>query len=483
MPEHKHSGKRSKRPWYSRWLPSVDVKVKWEGRKPERAPSDYKFLTMEDIKAARSNLEQSPGDIPETGNTPGNAASAARPKVPKPLKKQRSFSQKVWSSIAGEKYSRGKHRSHNSGHSHTLRTQDGQNSQDSAKRALQEAPAHQNSVPPLPGQSLEAHHHHHHHSHSSKRGWWSFGKKHRHSHSQSGPGIPQPVKIKVPLSAYHLPVIHSTALFITAYLTAWFACQFAMSLVATLRGFDSVLYSYEVMFPMAELSAKLTPSDKVFISLAGPLGVLLLGSLCFFLFLRHRHPGPQFRMFLLWLCLHSLTMFFGAFIGGAVTSRGSGYVTDWLSLNMFFLVLLSILFFSLIGNICWRVVRFLPETAGPGSYKYSRAGFILSRLTIPWILGSIFLFIFKNTFITAHDEHIASYDAINLGMLAFSVIPPLYNGTTHPHKGYHRKPYRRIGIKPVLYGILLALSLTLLVKFGLKNGIHFQMVAKIGTYN
>lgn len=318
------------------------------------------------------------------------------------------------------------------------------------------------------------------HKHHRRRRRWKF-RLFRKSKREVPPLIINPLEIretdqeKVPFSTYIRPVLNSTALFIIAYQLSWFFYQFAVMLVASANKIDTVLYYYEVMFPIGNYSPKWNQTNIIFITLAGPLISLILALLYRYFFLKRFHPGAQMRQFLVWLYLNSNMLFFGAFVGGAITRQGFGYVVDWLYMNVAFRILFSMIFLILIIWISWKVVALLPEMSGKDSWKNNRYGFVLSRLVIPWFLGGTLLVLLKVTNVIPQHENIFNYDALNIATLMFAVVPPLFNSKTRPHLIQNRKTYPRVHRATVAVWIVIALLLIIAIRVGLSPGLYFKL--------
>jgi len=251
--------------------------------------------------------------------------------------------------------------------------------------------------------------------------------------------------------------------------------QLAVMVVASFSNIDSVLYYYEVMFPVGDSSPKWNQVNIIFITLSGPMISLIMWLIYKFLVFRRYHLKHQMRMLVVWLYLHSMMLFFGAFVGGAITRQGFGYVVDWLYMNIAVRILFSLLFLTVIIWISWKIAQFLPESSGEDSWKNNRIGYILSRLTIPWLLGGSIMILLKLTKVVPQHENIFNYDAFNIATLLFAVVPPLFNTMTRPHLIQNRKTYPRVHRATVAIWLLVAIVLISLIRFGLNTGLHFQM--------
>jgi len=191
-------------------------------------------------------------------------------------------------------------------------------------------------------------------------------------------------------------------------------------------------------------------------------------------------------MFLVWMYLISMMLFFGAFVGGAITLEGFGYVIDWLFMSVALRLIFSLIFISMIIALSWKVVSFLPETSRTSSWKNNRHFFVLSRLVIPWVLGSGIMTLLKLTDNITQHANIFDYDTINLVTLAFAVIPPVFNSVTRPQVNRRRKKVNQKlrDTLPVIW-VSAAIVVVVLFRVILSFGIYFKLILnlKMNFYN
>ena len=296
--------------------------------------------------------------------------------------------------------------------------------------------------------------------------------------------LPVPEK-KVPWTAYIKPALTSTAMFMVAYQISWFFYQLAVMVTASFFRIDSVLYYYEVMFPEGSDSLKWSPEKIIIITLAGPFMALVVWIMLRFILKMKVRFGSHLRMFLVWLYLISMMMFFGAFVGGAITLEGFGYVIDWLFMSIALRMILSLVFISMIIALSWNVVRFMPETSRSGSWKYSRYKFVLSRLIVPWFLGTIIMTLLKITKNITQHENIFDYDIINLATLVFAIVPPIFNSRSRPQIIKKRKVNQRLKAEQPVIWIAGAIILVMLFRIILNYGLYFRLILNldINFYN
>ena len=322
-----------------------------------------------------------------------------------------------------------------------------------------------------------------------KRWWHRFGHRKNRSQVSLEQALLTPLKAdkvakpKTMYRAYIRPAINSTAIFIVAYLIVWLTYQLAVMVQASLSHIDSVLYYYEVMFPIGNYSRLWSSFNIILITIAGPLLSVFMGILYYYVFLGRRNPGPQMRLFLVWLYLLSMAFFFGAFVAGMITHQGFGYVADWLYLNIVFRIGVSLIFLLILGFMGWNVIKLLPEVSGPDSFKRSRTAFVLSRLSVPWLIGSVLMFLLKRTSFVPQHPNILAYDLIIIGSMAFAVIAAIFNKRDRPR--FFKNLHRSTSTGSIMASVIAAIVLAFLVRVGLSDGLYFQLKVSLdlGKYH
>ena len=279
--------------------------------------------------------------------------------------------------------------------------------------------------------------------------------------------------IKVNLGGFNLRIsIYSLGLFILSYLFINFIYQFSVIFAASLFNIDAVLYYYEVYFPIGNNSNHWNSSNVIGVTIAGPL-VSALVSIIFFRILSFRKSlSPWLSIFLYWAALHAAVHFLGAFVGGVITREGFGYVANWLHMNVFFKILISLIFLSLlslIGYYAQNVPRINYISRLPQSDK--RFSDSLSIDIVPWLLGTLLLLLFKRPDKLPQHQLIGVYDTIILASMSFAIVAKIFNA----QRVEISRKYRFAPIKNTDSVGILAIALFMLVflRYVLAMGIHF----------
>ncbi len=286
------------------------------------------------------------------------------------------------------------------------------------------------------------------------------------------------------IQQYMVYAFNSTILFILSYIVAYLIYQMAVMFTASVHGIDSVLYYYEVMFPIGNASPLWNPFNIIMITLSGPMVSLLLGLVWYRVMMR-RASNTILRLFYLWLSFHSFNMFFGAFVAGVITDQGFGYVANWLYLGIPVKMLLSMLALSVLGYFGWRSARHVLATSNNPQRinRHNRPYFVLNQTIIPWLAGSLLMLYIKIPNRTPQHENIIVYDAIVLGSLVFMAITPIFNWRAKPYEGAHSRGRKKT--KFVWVYMVIALLAILTYRFGLERGLHiiFRIVFSVNFYN
>ena len=285
------------------------------------------------------------------------------------------------------------------------------------------------------------------------------------------------------LRQFAVYIFNSTVLFIITYIIAYLTYQFAVIFVSSFWGIDSVLYYYEVMFPIGNASPLWSKHNIILITISGPIVSLIMGMIYYKVFLPRDVFGPVTKLFFLWLSFHSFNLFFGAYVAGFITDQGFGYVVNWLYLRFFIklaLVMLSLFVMMVIG---YYATKPLLETSNSLQRvsRENRGYFILTQMIVPWILGGLILILIKIPNNDPQHENIIVYDLIVLATLVFSIATTFFNKKAKPDSLRYKSKKR---LKFVWLYMLIAILLIIAYRLGLDNGLHFiiRIMFRVAPY-
>lgn len=278
-------------------------------------------------------------------------------------------------------------------------------------------------------------------------------------------------------------VFSSLMTFVFAGLVAWLIYQLSVILTASFFGISSVLYYYEVMFPVGNSSPLWTQHSIIMITLSGPLTSLILGLVTFFYVIKKKKTRGLNRLFFMWLSFHLFNQFFGSFVAGVITDQGFGYVANWLYMGTVLKFAFSVVALFVMGFAGYKVMPYLLTTAGkPERLKMdNRISFVVTQALLPCLLGSIFLLLLRLPNKTPQHQGIFLYDFITAGALIILLIGMFFNLKAKIASVNHRVSNYKVSLV-WLIGLLV---LILAVRLGLSQGllIVFQVILHVSSFN
>lgn len=294
---------------------------------------------------------------------------------------------------------------------------------------------------------------------------------------------PPAEKEKVVYSDYIPYFVNSLTLFLLAYLVAWLTYQMAVIITSSFFNIDSVLFFFEVMFPVGNSSELWSSFNIILITISGPITSVVAGSLYYYFLVRRNKVRGNRLLFVNWLIVHSYCMFFAAFVAGVITNQGFGYVANWMYMNVFFKILFSLILLFTLSWISFKGSRHILETANSvfRIKSKNRMIFLISQTILPWFVGTILLIALKYPRFTPQHENILVYDLIIIVSVLFMIIPPFFNRQAAPRLSVERE---RKQTKISKRNILITLIALLVFRLGLAGGIHFviQFAVNISRY-
>jgi hypothetical protein len=272
-----------------------------------------------------------------------------------------------------------------------------------------------------------------------------------------------PVDKKYRIKRNIFNLLNSLFVFVISYLIVYLFYQFVVLFVASWYNLDSILYFYDLAFN--DYSPLWTRFNIILITFSGPAASFVVGSFFLRVFFKKKGLSNMQRLFILWIGLHALNMFFGAFVAGVTTDQGFGYVANWLYMNAFFKILLSLISLVILTIIGYYSTRHFLETASSTNriIKKHRLQFLFIQALLPWLIGSLLLFFIKFPFIPP-------YETVMICAMAFLIVPVVFNSKAKPIlKIIERK--RKTKILWVYFTIFIIFLL--LFRIGLYSGLHF----------
>lgn len=279
-------------------------------------------------------------------------------------------------------------------------------------------------------------------------------------------------------------LFNSTGLFLISYLIIYLIYQLPTILVASVYKIDSVLYFYELYFPIGNASNLWTKTNIIAITLIGPLSSGITAILLFRWVQLRNIKNHIFRLLLLWVAFQGTAHFLGAFVAGIITDLGFGYVANWLFLNVFFKILISLVFLSVLSLAGYYSATTALTNLPHGRMKsLHRTVSLISTYLLPWLLGTTLLILLRFPDKTPQHENIMVYDAIILVSMVFAIVPMVFRKKSRSSasivKG--KKVSLLKGILMFAGGVVIVLLFRLILINGLYFAIRFSF--STGFYN
>ena len=320
--------------------------------------------------------------------------------------------------------------------------------------------------------------------HRHRRKFWFFGrKKHKHTPPISA-GKTEKQKVTLPaalawtrneLPGYLLRLAGSMSLFMAAYVITWFIYSLAVIFTASFFNIHAVLTYFEVMWTIDNSSPLWSDLNIVAITFSGPFVSLIMGFIYYVILKKRKQMGSHWRTLFFWLFVLSMAHFLGAFVAGAITWQGFGYVIGWVYMHIFFRILISLIFLAAMAWIGWLHAGFMLETRTlrfrPSDIPY----LLINRMILPYVLGTILLCIIKLPNAAPQHPTIWDYDVMILASVLFAVAPPLFNKKLKPPSRLPKKTTHRRRRIIAYSAIAASVALVLLYRIGLSDGLYVFM--------
>jgi len=192
--------------------------------------------------------------------------------------------------------------------------------------------------------------------------------------------------------------LYSTTCFLAAFMLIYIIYQAVTILVASSFDIPVVWFYYRLKFPLPSWSYLYTREALVVIFASGPVISLMLAFVFLKLFFTMNPALKRFQLFYLWGFICGVNMFFGAYIAGFFTRTEFIYASEWLFLSNTFdieEIIFTVISFAVL-LVAGRIVTplFLVSSGSVSLLKPEfRLFFMISRVILPWIIGTILLFL------------------------------------------------------------------------------------------
>lgn len=255
-------------------------------------------------------------------------------------------------------------------------------------------------------------------------------------------------------STHRKLIIYSSVIYLLANLTVYFISELIIHITAISYGLESYLFEYKTVWLYSKHSVKMTAESGIAVSIAGPLSSLILGILCYRLYIVFRSFQGFFKIFLLWSYLHAFNYFMGGFIAAVLTGSGFGFIANWIDISISVRVLLSVAFLFILSFTGSASSYNFLESAYDSNLlsKSNRHGYLLSMVFMPWFYSSIFLIILS-------IQSNKWYDTIVFLTMVFAVMPVFKKS-----REFYEIPIpaenKEYNVPKLAYGVLLIFLIT-----------------------
>ncbi len=259
--------------------------------------------------------------------------------------------------------------------------------------------------------------------------------------------------------------IHSTLLFVAAYLLIFLIILFTSSISGVFFDYRSIIYYYEVLW-MVKPEQWFGDSVKM-IYASGPIlaGVLALFFAIIFSYIRtERGLG---KLFLLWLLIHGFNAFFGSLLIGSLFSRGFGYAIIWSFISDTEKVIYTIV--SITALILLGVFTAQSFLISANSYyrhleKPQQKRFLWAQAIIPFLAGNAIIALLMLPELLLYD--------ITVSLTLVLTIIPIAIGHRYAHSLYFEEETIRVkfNLRVIAFPLIFIILYRVILGFGIMIG-------------
>lgn len=190
----------------------------------------------------------------------------------------------------------------------------------------------------------------------------------------------------------------STSAYIFSYLFVLFVYQFTTSFMAAQYHVRTILYLDKISFITQDNSPFWYSDSVLSVFFASPIVSLFFIFTLIWLYHKFIDDESIIKHFFLWGAIHFINRLLGTFIIGTIFYLyESNLIADWLYLGMetkILIVSLTFILMIVIGR--FTAFPLLASADSPTLLKENnRKNFIIHQVYLPWVIGSIFLFLIQ----------------------------------------------------------------------------------------
>ena len=256
--------------------------------------------------------------------------------------------------------------------------------------------------------------------------------------------------------------INSTALFLLSYLLVFFIHQ-AFTILSALIFSVPVEIDYTKISFLIYKYAWTFDSVKIIYS-TGPIICMILSIFMLVIAIRFREFDGLLKMFFLWGFVHSINLFLGSALAGALLGEGFGHVLIWMFMpdtGKMIITLLGIFGLAGIGFGITKLFLLSGNTYYNKQEPSDRPLFLLHQVLLPYLLGTAAIVAFRFP--------LNYYEILRLLTPIIIVLPAFLNSSSFPVFFFDENP-KTIKISSSL--LAAAIIILILYRVGLNSPVR-----------
>ncbi len=257
----------------------------------------------------------------------------------------------------------------------------------------------------------------------------------------------------------------SLLLFLMSYFFIEFFSNLSMATTSLLFDYKTVVYYYNIEF-LVDYDAWYADSIKTIFA-TGPIVALLIAILSLIIYSIVYLETGILKTLLLWAILHGSNQLIGGILIGNLLGKGLGYVimymyySDTGKLIMSLLIIMSSVVVGTISTKYWIM-------SANSYYNYSkphnRPIFIISQVLIPYILGTVLIWLITQPEALYYDT------LVNISMI-FMILPPLILNKYYQEYYFEEGDIKiQLSYRIVIFAIVFITTYRILLDSGLRIG-------------
>lgn len=228
---------------------------------------------------------------------------------------------------------------------------------------------------------------------------------------------------------FFIILLHSTLLFVAAYLFIFFISLLASSISGVFFDYHSKIFYYGLEWTVGSEDWYGDSVKMVYSS--GPIVAGIFAVFIAIIFSYIRTDRRLAKLFLLWSLLHGFNAFFGALLVGSMFGKGFGYAIVWSYISDTEKVIFSIISITILILLGIFTTRSFLISAN-SYYSYLDKGkqhfFVWAQVTLPFIIGNALIGLIMFPHVLEYDMTVSLTLAISIItiMLGYRSTPTLY---------------------------------------------------------